>query len=94
MGLDESAIDDLAAHLGEGHQGVWTENWPIVRAFLSISTQWRSAFGRRGAFMIGLDYGAVKAGLDALGTAITPELWHGIQMMEAEAVAVLNGREG
>ncbi len=87
-----------------GYDGIWPSNVPIMDAFLAVSLQWRvvsrggggaaSAFG--GSFapvvpmFIGLDYTAVRAGLDAEGIAVTPELWRGLRAMESEAVSVLN----
>jgi len=87
-----------------GEQGVWPDNWEIVQAFLAVCLQWRvvnrggggfaSAFGGSIApvlpLFIGLDYSAVRAGLDAEGIKVTPELWRGLRVMEAEACTALN----
>ena len=85
-------------------EGVWADNWGIVQAFLAVCLQWRvvnrggggfaSLFGGQIAplapLFIGLDYAAVRAGLDAEGIEVTPELWRGLRVMEAEACSALN----
>lgn len=66
-----------------------------VRAFLAVSSQWRVAAGGGGGIaVIGLDYTAVRCGLSAAGIRVTPEIWAGLQVMEAEAVREMNGRGG
>lgn len=42
--------------------------------------------------MIGLDYTAAEAGLRLAGVAVTPEIWAGVQMIEAGAIDEMNGR--
>jgi Phage related hypothetical protein (DUF1799) len=68
----------------------------VVEAFLFVSTQWRLAsvgggMGPQMIYWIGLDYTSVKAGLEGAGIAATPEIWHGLRIMEAAARKVLNG---
>ncbi len=84
--------------------GIWPENVAIVCAFLAVSTQWRTVPRGGGGFaspfggavapiapmFIGLDYAAARAGLDGDGIIVTPELWRGLRVMEAEACSVLN----
>lgn len=75
---------------------VWEQNWETVLAFLAVSTQWRSVpFGGGMAPMQviyqGLDYTAVRAGLEGFGFEATPALWRGLHVMEAAARNVLNG---
>jgi Phage related hypothetical protein (DUF1799) len=76
--------------------GVWRRNWGTLLAFLSVSTQWRAvARGLDGRiYWMGLDYTAVRAGLDGDGIKITPRLWAGIKTMERAARDALNGVEG
>jgi precorrin-6B methylase 1 len=80
--------------LGE-YAGVWPDNAETVRAFASAVTQWRTATLFSGdacsVVFVGLDYAGVRVALDAVGTDITPDLWRGLQIMEAEALAALNG---
>lgn len=85
-------------------EAVWPENIDIEQAFLSVCTQWRTVSVGGGGFagfggaslmpahplFIGLDYGAVRAGLDAAGIKTTPELWFGLRVMEAAAASALN----
>ncbi len=92
--------------LTEDHEfaRIWPDNIATVEAFLSIATQWRvvacsmggaigpggGAIGPAIPIYIALDYAAVRAGLDAEGIAVTPELWRGLRVMEQAAAAALN----
>ncbi|ETR79294.1 hypothetical protein X566_01540 [Afipia sp. P52-10] len=74
---------------------VWQCNWPVLEAFLAVSSQWRvvSVGGGMSPALpvyIGLDYAAALAGLGAAGIDITPDLWSGVRTMEAAACAALN----
>lgn len=63
-----------------------------MNAFCAVFSQWRIvalASGRM--YYSGLDYAGARAGLDAAETAVTPQLWAGIRIMEIEAKRVLNG---
>jgi hypothetical protein len=102
LGFDPESIANLVKALSgpaptAGQcEGVWPEHALIVQAFLAVSLQWRVAsLGGGWAPMvpmwIGLDYAAVRVGLDAEGIAVTPELWRGLRVMEAEACEALNG---
>lgn len=87
-----------------GYGGIWPSSLPVAQAFFAVSLQWRVVSRGGGGFagmfggmvepmrpfFIGLDYGAVRAGLDAEGIAVTPELWRGLRAMEDEACSVLN----
>lgn len=42
-------------------------------------------------FYTGLDYAGARAGIEAAGITITPEIWGGVRVMEGAAVAALNG---
>jgi hypothetical protein len=114
--MDPHSIAALAATLREldarsfadDGEGVWSENWSTVQAFLAVSLQWRvvsigggGAAGMGGAALapmvpmfIGLDYSAVRAGLEAEGMVITPDLWRGLRIMETAACAALNESYG
>lgn len=68
---------------------------PIVRAFLSVATQWRVtplADGR--VLHTGLDYAGVRADFESAGIAIDPALWAGLKTMERAAIAARNGYRG
>lgn len=68
---------------------------PIVDLWLEVASQWRSAPLADGRMhWIGLDYGAVKAGLELGGTAADPATWQGVRVMERAAAAALNGVAG
>jgi hypothetical protein len=78
-----------------GFDGIWPDNEETVRAFLAVCTQWRiivlsGAEWPPTLCYIGLDYSAVRAGLDAEGFSVTPELWRDLRVMEVAACAALN----
>lgn len=74
---------------------LWPDNKPIVDAFIAVATQWRvTPLASGQAYWQGLDYVAVRAGLDMAGIALTPPQWFGVQQMERAASAVLNGFKG
>lgn len=63
----------------------WTE-WPVVRLWLAVQTQWRTSFGG----LVGLDYPAVFAVMAHTGvTDPTGEIFDGLQTMESAALAAL-----
>lgn len=77
---------------------MWPENVGFVSAFLAGQSQWRTGqvgggLGGVRILWVGLDYVAVRASLDALEIAVTPELWSALQIMEAEARLAMNGDE-
>ena len=68
---------------------------PIVDAFVAVSSQWRLVplpSGR--VHWQGLDYAGARAGLEQAQILLTPSQWVGVQIMEREAAAVLNGYRG
>ena len=66
---------------------VWPENWPVIRLFTAVQTQWRTS-GMGGA--TGLDYPAVFATMDRLLRGETQErkdaLFADLQVMERAAL--------
>ncbi len=89
----------LGAAVESDDDGLWPENEAIVEAFLSCDTQWRVAAVGRGLapgrlFFAGLDYAGARAGIEAAGIVLTPELWRGVRIMEGEARDALNGIDG
>ncbi len=64
---------------------VWPDNWTAVQLFCALSTQWRLGPGGQ---LVGLDYGAIPATLELLGVerAQWSEAFHGVRVMEAEAI--------
>lgn len=103
---DDAALFEMdevsLAHLREAMRAedddvceVWLQHWDIVQAFIAVDTQWRAVVGGGGfapsrMVFIGLDYAGVRAGLDAEGIEVTPDLWRGLRVMEAAACAALN----
>ena len=73
---------------------IWEENWDIVTAFLSVASQWRVTATAAGSVIYtGLDYAGVRMGLAAARIRVTPDLWRGLQVMEAEYRTAVNARE-
>lgn len=103
IGLSDDEIAAIAAHLsgtdGSGSgAGVWPQNIPAVSAFVAVATQWRTALaptenGLR-VLWIGLDYAAVRAGLELARITVTPETWAGLVDVELAARDALNGVSG
>ena len=74
---------------------VWAVNWTIVDLWLTVCTQWRTAPLADGrVHWLGLDYAAVRAGLDLAGRAVSAIEWAGVQLMERAAAEALNGFRG
>jgi hypothetical protein len=72
---------------------VWPENMPIVSAFLEVATQWRTQVRADGRLLwLGLDYTAVRAGLELAEIKLSKAEWRGVGVMEAAASAALNER--
>lgn len=64
----------------------------MVQLFTACASQWRHA-GFSG-LPVGLDYAGVRAAAAMMGLEVTPKLFAGLRIMEAEAAAVLVGRWG
>lgn len=79
----------------EDEGGVWPCNVAAVDAFLAVSRQWRSAAGgMERVRYLGLDYAGAKAGFELAGIDVSPDLWARVRVIEAGAVAALNGEVG
>lgn len=66
------------------------ENWPAMRLFLAMDTQWRRA-GMTGV-PTGLDYAAIPAVAGMLGLPADEDLLARLRVLEAEAVKAMLGR--
>ena len=75
------------ADLDQGDTEIWPDNWPAFRLFNALSTQWRTGPGAA----TGLDYSVVRevAILIGIKKRQIPELFPDLQVMEAEALAVM-----
>lgn len=96
FGMDETSLQNLRSALRpQGSGAVFACNVDIVRAFLAVSSQWRTvAEGANGAIVprwVGLDYAGASISLNALEITVTPRLWRGLQTMENAAIRALNG---
>ncbi|WP_429515901.1 DUF1799 domain-containing protein [Pseudomonas frederiksbergensis] len=67
---------------------VWPDNWPAFCLFNALSTQWRT--GACGA--TGLDYTSIRdvAGYLGIKKKQIAEIFHDLQVMEAEALLVMS----
>lgn len=102
--LREALGNSQPGHGSDEFDGLWREHVPVVDAFLAVSSQWRTASAGAGGMItpaggviapnalvfIGLDYAAVRVGLDAEGIVVTPELWRDLRTIEAAAASALN----
>lgn len=70
---------------------VWKENWPSVRAFLAVETQWRALASPAGIIWLGLDYTAVDVVLRRLQLPDT--CFNDLMDMEGAALAVFSETE-
>lgn len=66
---------------------IWPGNWQVFRLFNALGTQWRTGPG--GA--TGLDYTSIRDVASYIGIKKRqlPELFPDLQVMEAEALAVM-----
>jgi hypothetical protein len=70
--------------------GIWIQHLETFRAFLAVADQWRCVPRGEQMIWLGLDYSAVKAGLEMAALALTPEAWADFQLIEVGAKAALN----
>ncbi len=77
-------LELVAMAVGHADQDVYPDNWPVVRLFSDMSTQWR--VGMSG--LVGLDYAALPAVMDLRGVDIADraELFDGLRIMEEAAL--------
>lgn len=59
--------------------GLWPGQEAAALAFLAVASQWRPE-------CTGLDYAGCRAGLEAEGITVTPDIWRGLRAIEAGAV--------
>lgn len=90
--LTEAAADQLRARFGFSDDEIFIDvsDEPVIRLFYSMATQWRfdPLSGRR----LGIDYSAVPATAQMLGVQMSPDRFHDMRVMEAEALNVLARR--
>lgn len=83
----------IAMLLAPAHEyEVWPENWPAIKLFLSLQTQWRT--GGMGGY-IGLDYNVLFARLDRLKLSDQDHEWmfDDIRTIESEALSIINNKD-
>lgn len=72
---------------------VWRENWSVLGAFLTCTTQWRVVDGMNGRAVIGFDYAGVEVGLKRAKIKLDADQWADLQVMERAALSALNTRD-
>lgn len=72
---------------GEEVFNVWDINWPAVRAFLALSTQWRVASLSTRIERLGLDYAAIPSVLKLLGIRKKRLVFAQLRILEAAALS-------
>ena len=84
---DMAKLGLTLADIEEDDVEIWPDNWPVFRLFNALGTQWRT--GACGA--TGLDYSVIRevASLIGIKKRQIPELFPDLQVMEAEALAVM-----
>lgn len=84
---DMAKLGLTLADIAEDDVEIWPDNWPVFRLFNALGTQWRTGAG--GA--TGLDYSVIRevAALIGIKKRQIPELFPDLQVMEAEALAVM-----
>lgn len=84
---DMAKLGLTLADIAEDDVEIWPDNWPAFRLFNALGTQWRA--GACGA--TGLDYSVIRevASLIGIKKRQIPELFPDLQVMEAEALAVM-----
>ena len=88
MGASEEVIRKAAA--GPSELEIWPENWPALRVFLAMQTQWRVGM----AGPVGLDYGVLRLVERRIG--ITPRQarrhFVALQVLEGECLRIWSER--
>jgi hypothetical protein len=84
---DMAKLGLTLADIEEDDVEIWPDNWPVFRLFNALGTQWRTGAG--GA--TGLDYTSIRDVASYIGIKKRriPELFPDLQVMEAEALAVM-----
>lgn len=84
---DMAKLGLTLADIEEDDVEIWPDNWLVFRLFNALGTQWRT--GASGA--TGLDYSVIRevASLIGIKKRQIPELFPDLQVMEAEALAVM-----
>lgn len=84
---DMAKLGLTLADIAEDDVEIWPDNWPAFRLFNALGTQWRTGPG--GA--TGLDYTSIRDVASYIGIKKRqiPELFPDLQVMEAEALAVM-----
>jgi len=71
------------------HLTILRSNWPAVRLFWALGTQWRQG---PLSGLSGLDYGAIEPTARLMGVTVTPELFRQLQILEGAALTALEER--
>jgi hypothetical protein len=66
---------------------IMPENWPALRVFLGLETQWRRA--GLGGVAVGLDYGALPVVAGCLGIPTDADLLARLKVLEGAAISAM-----
>jgi hypothetical protein len=90
FGLAPGAAESYVAAVAEGDLGLWPENEATVTVFMAMNTQWQ--VGGMGG-VLGLRYEALPTvlRLTQVPRADWPDVFSRLQVMEGEALRVMNG---
>lgn len=88
--LSEEDIAAIAEQTPPDDFMVWPVNWDAVVAFHRCLTQWRTG----PAGYVGMDYGVVLEVLRLYDVPDHPVVLEKVRTMEAEALRILNRKEG
>jgi ribosomal protein L20 len=69
---------------------IWAENMDTVKFFIGLHSQWNIVMGMSASRYIGLNYSGVESAMKMLKIKSTKEMFSDIQIMEREALEVLN----
>lgn len=84
-------MSDADLHRSADDAGIWPWHETALAVFEACSTQWRVIDGMNGRRAIGLDYAAFDPVMDLMGVTATQQLFDEIRVIEAGALAALNG---
>lgn len=85
LGIPAEIAQQMMPPKDQAQFAVWPENWPGLRAFCAMGSQWLySQFGKR----IGIRYESLGAVIDALGIAVEQraETFFAVQVCEQAAL--------
>lgn len=94
LGASEEAIDLALAERKPADEsevcGVWAENWPVLRIFLGMATQWQMLAGFSASMWLGLPSTAIESELRMRRVKDRATVLDDLRAMERAALEILN----